>query len=327
MRLTGGGITRSVTVRAVRCGRRRRAHLQGELAAHREDRGRAPRRRPPRPALLPAQARRQGRHAPRAPPAEPEGGCCGSRCGARWQSQGSRDQGRRQASKGIRRPAQHRTKPLPELSHGRWPRQEITARLVLEWRRDAASSRPPRRATTLAPGRLRVCGVDEVGMGALCAPVVAAAVLVRPNCHKVPGVRDSKTLSAKQRERVVGQIKQRRPGLGRRRRVRRGDRAAQHLPRLAPGHAPRAARRSTPTTTCWSTGARSSASRTRSGPYTSIVDGDATSYAIACASVIAKVTRDRLMARLACALPGLRLGAQRRATPRATTSPACASSA
>ena len=40
------------------------------------------------------------------------------------------------------------------------------------------------------------------------------------------------------------------------------------------------------------------------GPYTSIVDGDASSYAIACASIIAKVTRDRLMANLAARYPG-----------------------
>ena len=40
------------------------------------------------------------------------------------------------------------------------------------------------------------------------------------------------------------------------------------------------------------------------GPYTAIVDGDESSYAIACASVVAKVTRDRLMARLALRYPG-----------------------
>ena len=40
------------------------------------------------------------------------------------------------------------------------------------------------------------------------------------------------------------------------------------------------------------------------GPYTAIVDGDASSYAIACASIIAKVTRDRLMTRLAVRYPG-----------------------
>ena len=67
MRMRGGGITRSITVRALRSGVGRGAHLQGQLAAHREDRGRAPRRRAPQAALLPAQARGQGRHAPRAP--------------------------------------------------------------------------------------------------------------------------------------------------------------------------------------------------------------------------------------------------------------------
>ena len=48
--------------------RRRGAHLHGARAADREDRGRPPRRRPPRPALLPARPGRQVRHASRAPP-------------------------------------------------------------------------------------------------------------------------------------------------------------------------------------------------------------------------------------------------------------------
>jgi ribonuclease HII len=39
------------------------------------------------------------------------------------------------------------------------------------------------------------------------------------------------------------------------------------------------------------------------GPYTSIVDGDARVYSIACASVVAKVVRDRMMARLAVRYP------------------------
>ncbi|MDO8671982.1 MAG: ribonuclease HII, partial [Dehalococcoidia bacterium] len=39
-------------------------------------------------------------------------------------------------------------------------------------------------------------------------------------------------------------------------------------------------------------------------PHTAIVDGDATSYAIACASILAKVIRDRLMQKLALRFPG-----------------------
>ena len=67
MRLRGGGITRSITVRRIASRRRRRADVQDQQPAHREDRGRPPRRRPARPALLPARARRQGRHPARAP--------------------------------------------------------------------------------------------------------------------------------------------------------------------------------------------------------------------------------------------------------------------
>jgi len=40
------------------------------------------------------------------------------------------------------------------------------------------------------------------------------------------------------------------------------------------------------------------------GPYTNIVDGDAKVYSIACASVVAKVIRDRMMMRLAARYPG-----------------------
>ena len=39
------------------------------------------------------------------------------------------------------------------------------------------------------------------------------------------------------------------------------------------------------------------------GPYTAIVDGDASSYSIACASIVAKVVRDRLMGRLGARYP------------------------
>ena len=93
------------------------------------------------------------------------------------------------------------------------------------------------------------------------------------------------------------------PGLGGRRRLRRGDRAAEHLPRVPPRHAPGAPpdRRLRPRA-----GRRPQdrGLRGRGRPYTSIVDGDASSYAIACASIVAKVTRDRLMRLLALRYPG-----------------------
>ena len=40
------------------------------------------------------------------------------------------------------------------------------------------------------------------------------------------------------------------------------------------------------------------------GPYSNIVDGDAKVYSIACASVVAKVVRDRMMELLAVRYPG-----------------------
>ena len=56
----------------------------------------------------------------------------------------------------------------------------------------------PERALWQA-GVVRVAGVDEVGVAPTCGPVVAAAVIMPPNCRRIAGVRDSKTLSAAQR--------------------------------------------------------------------------------------------------------------------------------
>ena len=152
-------------------------------------------------------------------------------------------------------------------------------------------------------GLLRVVGVDEVGTGALCAPVVAAAVLVRPNTRKIVGVRDSKTLSARQRERLVEEIKRRSLAWG------IGAASVTEIERLNIYHAShvamrRALRRIPGYDHVLVDGRKIVGFEDQVGPYTSIVDGDATSYAIACASVLAKVTRDRLMARLASRYPG-----------------------
>lgn len=53
-------------------------------------------------------------------------------------------------------------------------------------------------------GLSRVAGVDEAGRGALAGPVVAAAVLLAP--HQPYAYRDSKQLSAKERERLAQEI-------------------------------------------------------------------------------------------------------------------------
>src|SRR3954453_21361207 len=60
----------------------------------------------------------------------------------------------------------------------------------------------------------RGVGVDEVGVAPTCGAVVAAAVVMRPGCHRIPGVRDSKTLSAVQRERLAPKIRARAVAVG-----------------------------------------------------------------------------------------------------------------
>ena len=51
-----------------------------------------------------------------------------------------------------------------------------------------------------------VAGVDEVGRGCLAGPVVAAAVVLRPECY-VPHITDSKTVPAAERERLAVAIR------------------------------------------------------------------------------------------------------------------------
>lgn len=152
-------------------------------------------------------------------------------------------------------------------------------------------------------GKRLVVGVDEVGTGPLCGPVVAAAVLVKPHTRKIKGVRDSKTLSAAQRERVVEQIKERALAWG------IGAASVAEIERLNIRNAAalamrRALRHLPPYDHVLIDGQKITGIEAHIGPYTPIVKGDASSYAIACASVLAKVTRDRLMANLALRYPG-----------------------
>ena len=60
----------------------------------------------------------------------------------------------------------------------------------------------------LAQGYLRVAGVDEAGRGCLFGPVFAAAVMLSP-MHPIPGLRDSKQLSAGRREELAPLIRER----------------------------------------------------------------------------------------------------------------------
>ena len=147
-----------------------------------------------------------------------------------------------------------------------------------------------------------VAGVDEVGMGPLAGPVVAAAV-VFPSARisdEIPlsfpqGIRDSKTLTAKARERLEHEIRQVALGVGigaveveeidRINIYQAGLRAMRlALEQLAvvPEHI-LIDGRSLTDLPC---------------PHTSFIKGDRDVYSIAAASIVAKVYRDRLMAAL-----------------------------
>jgi ribonuclease HII len=57
-------------------------------------------------------------------------------------------------------------------------------------------------------GFVYVAGVDEVGRGCLAGPVVAASVVLDPDCY-IPRVSDSKTVTALERERLYDRITRR----------------------------------------------------------------------------------------------------------------------
>jgi ribonuclease HII len=152
-------------------------------------------------------------------------------------------------------------------------------------------------------GLTRVVGVDEVGVAPTCGAVVAAAVIVRPNSHRIRGVRDSKTLSLLQREKLAPLIRRKAIAVG------VGAASVREIDQLNIYHATHLAMRRAIARLgghdhVLVDGNRIANFEHQVGPYTAIVDGDAKSYSIACASIVAKVIRDRMMALLAARYPG-----------------------
>ena len=152
-------------------------------------------------------------------------------------------------------------------------------------------------------GMTRIVGVDEVGVAPTCGAVVAAAVIMKPGCHRIPGVRDSKTMSAAQRERLAPIIRRRAVAVG------VGAASVREIDLLNIYHATKLAMRRAIARVgeydhVLIDGNRITGFEHHVGPYTAIVDGDAKVYSIACASVVAKVVRDRMMAKLALRYPG-----------------------
>lgn len=140
-------------------------------------------------------------------------------------------------------------------------------------------------------GYRRVAGLDEAGRGPLAGPVVAAAVVLPRRCL-FQGLNDSKVVAEPDRERLYGEISERALGIGIGLASEReiDDLNILEATKLAMGRAIRALAPLPdfllidalflPTVPL---------------PQRPIIKGDGLSVSIAAASIMAKVTRDRLM--------------------------------
>jgi len=155
-----------------------------------------------------------------------------------------------------------------------------------------------------AHGIARVAGVDEVGVGPLAGPVVAAAVVLPPD-DRPHGVDDSKRLSAAARDAADAAIRACALGIG------VGIVDVADIDRLNIYHAALEAMRRAVLALPDAPEHVVVDARRVPGieiPQTALVGGDARCYAVAAASIVAKVTRDRLMRELDAAYPGYGLG-------------------
>jgi ribonuclease HII len=161
-------------------------------------------------------------------------------------------------------------------------------------------------------GILQVAGVDEVGRGCLFGPVVAAAVILSPTATKVllnAGVKDSKQLQGATREILYEIIKTNavdcRIGMASVREIDRINILQASL--LAMRRA--IARLTITPDLCLIDGNRPIPNFAIA--QQTIIKGDQTEVAIAAASIIAKVWRDRLLVRLDRRYPGYHLASNK----------------
>ena len=148
-----------------------------------------------------------------------------------------------------------------------------------------------------------LAGVDEVGRGPLAGPVVACAVVMPAGRRAMPGVNDSKQLTAKKRESLIARIREHALAIG------VGAASVREIDRYnilqASVLAMRRALRRLPVTPDHVV-VDGRALRTLDIPHTAVIHGDARCYSIACASIVAKITRDRVMHALAARHPQYR---------------------
>lgn len=148
-------------------------------------------------------------------------------------------------------------------------------------------------------GKTYIVGIDEVGRGPLAGPVVACAVVL-PEDIFLPGLDDSKKVPPAERERLYDRIVQEASAIG------IGTVDAERIDQINILEATKEAMKlaiaaiSLPIDVCLI-----DAIKLPDLPFeqVAIIGGDAASISIAAASIVAKVTRDRLMAEYATQYP------------------------
>ena len=137
-----------------------------------------------------------------------------------------------------------------------------------------------------------ICGIDEAGRGPLAGPVVVAACIM-PRNSMIEGVNDSKKVSEKKREELFEIITNEAISYG------VGIIDQKEIDRINILNATKegltmAVKELNPRPELIIVDALTKID-TDGIPYESIIKGDAKCYSISCASIIAKVTRDRIM--------------------------------
>ena len=149
-------------------------------------------------------------------------------------------------------------------------------------------------------GYRAIAGVDEVGRGPLCGPVTAAAVILNPD--NIPdGLNDSKKLGTAKREYLFDAI------MGSAR-VGIGHASVQEIDQInilqASHLAMMRAIEELGGDVDYVLIDGNRAPKALTLPHECLVKGDARSYSIAAASIVAKITRDRIMSALDAEFPG-----------------------
>ena len=158
-----------------------------------------------------------------------------------------------------------------------------------------------------AAGYRNVCGVDEAGRGCLCGPVCAAAVILPPDWNH-PMLNDSKKLSPKKREQLFDEIKENALAYA------IGWGSVEEIDEINILNAAMLAmRRAIADLPIKADFALVDGNIARDFPIPAkpIIGGDGISPSIAAASILAKVSRDRLCDEMEKDYPGYGIGAHK----------------